>query len=85
MPRSIDEAPLIRSDPPAQPEELPQLRVVRQIQHAFPEATDAMGEAPSRTPFDELDELLENLPFANIAFNAPTKINVEETAIIQLL
>jgi hypothetical protein len=44
------------------------------------------GPPPSPSPLlDEIDRILEGLPVANIAFNAPTELQLGETTVIQLL
>lgn len=46
--------------------------------------SEATGSPPI-DPFAAVDQILEKLEFGNIAFNAPPAINVDDTAIIQLL
>lgn len=45
----------------------------------------APASEPAMAPFEEIDRILSSLPLANIAFNTPQQMNINETAVIQLL
>lgn len=47
--------------------------------------SDALSEGRGRPDLSRVDAMLEQMALASIAFNAPTKINIGETAQIRLL
>ena len=55
------------------------------IQLELPPTMSAGITPPSEDRLNAIDQILENLDFGNIAFNAPKTINLQETAIIQLM
>jgi hypothetical protein len=80
-PPAATEPPPAATEPPAA-ETVPPIDTEVPLETASPEPTAAPSIADQLVA---VDRMLENLEFANLAFNAPETLNLNQTSMIQLL